>query len=138
MAQNSWNEFALNVDEELLLETAQRIVDLGFKDLGYEYVVLDDGWSNGRNASNNNTLLPNLKKFPRGIAPMADEIHALGLKYGMYSDAGAYTCGGYAGSLGYEEIDAQTFADWGVDYLKYDNCYNNGQAGNQLISYTRY
>ena len=56
----------------------------------------------------------------------------------MYSDAGKYTCGGYAGSLGYEEIDAKTFASWGVDYLKYDNCYNMGQAGNQMISSARY
>ncbi len=69
---------------------------------------------------------------------VADDLHSLGLKFGMYSDAGKYTCGGYQGSLGYEDVDAKTWASWGVDYLKYDNCYNEGQAGNQLISQTRY
>ncbi len=72
------------------------------------------------------------------MASVADDLHALGLGFGMYSDAGKYTCGGFAGSLGYEEVDAQTWAHWGVDYLKYDNCYNMGQAGTQLISATRY
>jgi len=113
------------------------IVDYGLKDLGYHYVILDDCWSFGRNASNNNSLIADPKKFPNGMAAVADKLHALGLGFGMYSDAGKYTCGGYAGSLGYETVDANTFASWGVDYLKYDNCYNMGQAGNQLISSTR-
>lgn len=113
------------------------IVDYGLKDLGYQYVILDDCWSNGRNASNNNSLIWDTKKFPRGMAAVADDMHSLGLLFGMYSDAGKYTCGGYAGSLGYEEVDANTFASWGVDYLKYDNCYNMGQAGNQQISEAR-
>ena len=72
------------------------------------------------------------------MAAVADDLHALGLGFGMYSDAGKYTCGGYAGSLGYETVDANTFASWGVDYLKYDNCYNMGGAGNQQISEARY
>jgi alpha-galactosidase len=72
------------------------------------------------------------------MAAVADDMHALGLGFGMYSDAGKYTCAGYAGSLGYETVDANTWADWGVDYLKYDNCFNEGQAGNQLISRTRF
>jgi alpha-galactosidase len=72
------------------------------------------------------------------MAAVADRLHALGLGFGMYSDAGKYTCGGYSGSLGYETVDANTFASWGVDYLKYDNCYNMGQAGNQQISEARY
>jgi alpha-galactosidase len=134
---DNWNAFGCDVSEDLLLGTAQLIVDYGLKDLGYHYVILDDCWSVGRNASNNNTLMPNLTKFPRGMAIVADELHALGLGFGMYSDAGRYTCGGYAGSLGYETIDAQTFADWGVDYLKYDNCFNTGLAGNQAISSAR-
>ncbi|EHK97092.1 putative Alpha-galactosidase [Glarea lozoyensis 74030] len=77
-------------------------------------------------------------KFPRGMAAVADDIHALNLGFGMYSDAGRYTCGMYEGSLGHETVDANSFAEWGVDYLKYDNCYNEGYAGNQLISSTRY
>jgi len=120
-----------------LQETASLIVEYGLKDLGYYYVVLDDCWSVGRNASANNSLVADPEKFPRGMKAVADDMHDLGLGFGMYSSAGKYTCGGYAGSLGFEEIDAKTWASWGVDYLKYDNCYNEGQAGTQLISYQR-
>jgi alpha-galactosidase len=135
---DNWNSFGCDVSETLLLQTAQLIVDYGLKDLGYHYVILDDCWSIGRNSSNNNSLVADPTKFPNGMAAVADSLHALGLGFGMYSDAGKYTCGGYAGSLGYETIDANTFASWGVDYLKYDNCFNMGQAGNQMISSARY
>lgn len=95
------------------------MVDLGFKDAGYEYVVLDDCWSEmkGRDPVTSR-LVPNTTKFPDGMSGTADKVHALGLKYGMYSSAGTMTCGRYPGSLGYEMIDAATFAEWGVDYLK--------------------
>lgn len=133
------------------------MVELGLRDAGYDYVILDDCWSDGRYS--NGSLKPDFSKFPNGMKHVADQIHALGLKYGMYSDAGKYTCGQYgrdtfapssrcrfgsvltktsAGSLGYETIDAQTFASWGVDYLKYDNCYNEGKSGTPQISYNRY
>jgi len=112
-------------------------VEYGLRDLGYQYVILDDCWSAGRNASTNNSLIADTTKFPNGMAAVADALHAIDLKFGMYSDAGKYTCGGYQGSLGYETVDANTFASWGVDYLKYDNCYNEGQAGNQQISQAR-
>ncbi|PBP16961.1 alpha-galactosidase/alpha-n-acetylgalactosaminidase [Diplocarpon rosae] len=138
MGWDNWNALGCDVSEDLLVETANLIVDYGLKDLGYHYVVLDDCWSTGRNASNNNSLVADAAKFPRGMAAVADDLHALGFGFGMYSSAGKYTCGRYAGSLGYEEVDAQTWADWGVDYLKYDNCYNEGQAGNQQISESRY
>jgi len=138
MGWDNWNALGCDVSEDLLTQTAQLIVDYGLKDLGYHYVILDDCWSVGRNASNNNCLIADPEKFPRGMAAVADDIHALGLGFGMYSDAGRYTCGKYAGSLGYEEVDAHTWASWGVDYLKYDNCYNEGQAGNQQISHARY
>lgn len=72
------------------------------------------------------------------MADVADNLHAMQLKFGMYSDAGKYTCGGYAGSLGHETVDAQTFANWGIDYLKYDNCFNEGNSGNQKLSSDRY
>lgn len=98
--------------------------------------MLDDCWSAGRNESG--YLKWNETKFPNGMAHVADQLHSMGLGFGMYSDAGTYTCGRYAGSLGYETKDAQTFASWGVDYLKYDNCYNEGQSGTPLITYTRY
>ncbi|KAK3942495.1 glycoside hydrolase [Diplogelasinospora grovesii] len=136
MGWDNWNAFGCSVSESLLLSQARLISSLGLRDIGYEYVVLDDCWSSGRDA--NGSLIADATKFPRGMAAVAQEIHAMGLKFGMYSSAGKYTCGMYEGSLGHEQSDAHTFASWGVDYLKYDNCYNQGQAGNQLLSYTRY
>ncbi|KAE8450177.1 hypothetical protein EG329_006958 [Mollisiaceae sp. DMI_Dod_QoI] len=138
MGWDNWNALGCDVSEDLLLQTAELIVDYGLKDLGYHYVILDDCWSSGRDASKNNSLIADATKFPNGMATVADRLHALGLGFGMYSDAGKYTCGGYAGSLGFETVDANTFASWGVDYLKYDNCFNMGQAGNQQISSVRW
>lgn len=136
MGWDNWNAFGCNVSETLLTQTAELIVQYGLKDLGYHYVILDDCWSVGRDPTNS-SLLANTVKFPRGMKAVADDLHALDLGFGMYSSAGTYTCGGYAGSLGYETIDAETWASWGVDYLKYDNCYNEGQAGTQLLSRDR-
>jgi len=136
MGWDNWNAFGCDVSEALLLQTAHRMVALGLRDSGYHYIVLDDCWSNGR--YENGSLRPDFTKFPHGMAHIADELHRMGFGFGMYSSAGFYTCGQYAGSLGYEEIDAQSFAGWGVDYLKYDNCYNGGQSGTANISYARY
>jgi alpha-galactosidase len=119
------NAFGCNVNETILLSTAQAMADFGLRDLGYNYVVLDDCWSQGRNASG--YLVEDSKKFPNGMAHVADRIHALGMKFGMYSSAGVFTCGRYPGSLGFEQKDADIFASWGVDYLKYDNCFNLGR-----------
>lgn len=77
-------------------------------------------------------------KFPNGMKAVADRIHALGFKFGMYSSAGVFTCGRYPGSLGYEQKDADLWASWGVDYLKYDNCFNQGQSGTPKLSFDRY
>lgn len=116
---NSWNAYFCDVDQDKILEAANAIVDLGFKDAGYEYVILDDCWSEkGGRDPDTGRLLPNLTTFPDGMSGTADLVHGLGLKYGMYSSAGLTTCAGYPASLGYEELDAQTFAEWGVDYLK--------------------
>ena len=112
------------------------MVDYGLRDLGYNYVILDDCWSAGRTA--NGTLQPNMTRFPNGMGHVADKLHSMGLMFGMYSSAGLYTCAKYAASLGREVQDANTFAFWGVDYLKYDNCYNEGQSGTSLITYNRY
>lgn len=138
MGWNTWNAFACNVDEQLLETAARSIADLGLRDIGYKYVILDDCWSAGRNTSGNGSLIVDTTKFPNGMAAVAEYMHSLDLKFGMYSDAGRYTCGKYEGSLGHEEIDATTFATWGVDYLKYDNCYNEGNAGTQYLSRNRY
>ena len=83
------------------------MVELGLRDIGYYYVILDDCWSDGR--YENGSLKPDFSKFPNGMAWMADQMHSMGLGYGMYSSAGKYTCAQYAGSLGYEDIDAQTW-----------------------------
>lgn len=138
MGWDNWNAFACDVDAELVQSSAEAIVDLGLRDLGYEYVILDDCWSAGRNTSGNGSIIADLTKFPNGMAAVAEGVHDLGLKFGMYSSAGRYTCGSYEGSLGHEEVDAQTWANWGVDYLKYDNCYNQGEAGTQKLSRDRY
>ncbi|KAL8708068.1 MAG: hypothetical protein Q9220_007000 [cf. Caloplaca sp. 1 TL-2023] len=134
--QMGW-AYGCEIDGETLLETAQKMVDYGLRDLGYKYVILDDCWSEPER-SENGSLVANSTKFPDGMKAVADQIHDLGLLFGMYSSAGEYTCAQYLGSLNHETQDAQTFADWGVDYLKYDNCYNQGQEGNSLITFNRY
>ncbi|PSR84183.1 glycoside hydrolase family 27 protein [Coniella lustricola] len=124
MGWNSWNTYQCDINAALFLSQAQAMVDLGLLDLGYNYVNLDDCWSvmDGRDVDTNQ-LLPDLDKFPKGISGLADEIHAMGFQIGIYSSAGTKTCAGYPASIGYENIDAETWAAWGIDYLKYDNCY---------------
>nr|O94221.1 RecName: Full=Probable alpha-galactosidase B; AltName: Full=Melibiase B; Flags: Precursor [Penicillium simplicissimum]CAA08915.1 alpha-galactosidase 1 [Penicillium simplicissimum] len=120
---NSWNAFGCDVDSTKIMTAANEMVHLGLKDLGYEYVNIDDCWSvkNTRN-STTQRIIPDTQKFPDGISGVADQVHQLGLKIGIYSSAGETTCAGYPASLGYEKVDAEAFAEWGIDYLKYDNC----------------
>ncbi|KAK9372138.1 glycoside hydrolase superfamily [Lipomyces chichibuensis] len=136
MGWNNWNAFACSVNEHLLLSTAEKMAAIGLRDAGYEYIVLDDCWSLGRDEKGN--LQHDPEKFPHGMKYVAEKLHALGFRFGMYSDAGTYTCARYVGSLGYEKQDAQTFASWDVDYLKYDNCYNEGLSGTPKITSERY
>ena len=124
MGWNSWNIYACDINEELIREVAEAMVDRGLKDVGYEYVVIDDCWHGKRDSLGFITADPG--KFPSGIKALADYIHALGLKFGIYSDAGWKTCGGRPGSRGYEFQDALKYAEWGVDFLKYDWCYTEG------------
>ncbi|XP_039115106.1 alpha-galactosidase 3 [Dioscorea cayenensis subsp. rotundata] len=125
MGWNSWNFFACNINEAVIKETADALVSTGLADLGYNYVNIDDCWSSLlRNAEGE--LVPDPKTFPSGIKALADYIHRKGLKIGIYSDAGAFTCQVRPGSLFHEKDDAGLFASWGIDYLKYDNCYNLG------------
>ncbi|KAK4115188.1 glycoside hydrolase family 27 protein [Canariomyces notabilis] len=121
MGWNSWNTFKYAVDEKLIKSTAMRLVDTGLARLGYDYVNIDDGWQTYQRDSNGHQQA-NATKFPNGIKAVADYVHSLGLKLGIYSDAGIYDCGFYPGSHGYEELDASLYAQWDVDYLKYDNC----------------
>ncbi|NQV33501.1 MAG: glycoside hydrolase family 27 protein [Phycisphaeraceae bacterium] len=126
MGWNSWNTFRLDINEEVVRGIADIFVDKGFKDAGYEYIVIDDGWQVDRNDQGN--IMVNKAKFPSGIKALADYIHSKGLKFGIYSDAGYATCGGFPGSLGYEYQDARQYAAWGVDYLKYDWCNTGNQS----------
>ena len=125
MGWNSWNKFGCNVSETLIREMADAMVSSGMRDAGYEYIVIDDCWQLGRDSLGN--ILPDSERFPSGMKALADYIHSLGLKFGIYSCAGSKTCQGRPGSRGYAFQDARTYAAWGVDYLKYDWCYDEGQ-----------
>jgi alpha-galactosidase len=118
MGWNSWNHFAEKVDDKVVRETADAMVSSGMAAAGYVYVNIDDTWEGGRDAAGN--LVPN-SKFP-DMKALADYVHSKGLKIGIYSSPGPFTCGGYVGTYGHEEQDARTFAGWGIDYLKYDWC----------------
>jgi alpha-galactosidase len=156
---NSWNAYNCNITEANFLSAAQKLVDLGlkvtsrrrlvypltftlahiFKDAGYEYVNIDDCYSQKQRDYTTHRIVPDFTKFPDGINATAQKVHAMGLKIGIYSSAGNYTCAGYPASLGYEDLDAETFSEWGMDCkryivfsaspksdlcldLKYDNC----------------
>lgn len=120
MGWMSWNFFGEDINEENLKATADLMVSEGFLDAGYEYLFIDDCWQGGRD--NRNNIIADPVKFPSGIKALADYVHSKGLKLGIYSDAAPLTCAGYTASLGFEEQDAKTFAEWDVDYLKYDYC----------------
>lgn len=121
MGWMTWNLFQGNISEKLIKETADAMVEHGFRDAGYEYIFIDDLWQGGRDRHNN--IIPDPEKFPNGIKALADYVHSKGLKLGIYSDAAQLTCGGWTASYGFEEQDARTFASWGIDYLKYDYCH---------------
>jgi alpha-galactosidase len=125
MGWNSWNKFGCNVSEKLIREMADAIVTSGMRDAGYVYLVIDDCWQVDRDAQGN--ILPDPQRFPSGMKALADYVHAKGLKFGLYSDAGTLTCQKRPGSRGYEFQDARQYAAWGVDYLKYDWCSTGTQ-----------
>ncbi|KAA3439814.1 glycoside hydrolase family 27 protein [Rufibacter hautae] len=124
MGWNSWNKFACNVDEKLIRETADAMVSSGMKAAGYTYINIDDCWHGDRDSLG--FIQADPKRFPSGMKALADYVHSKGLKLGIYSDAGSQTCGGRPGSRGYEFQDAQQYAKWGIDYLKYDWCNTEG------------
>jgi len=134
MGWNSWNKFACDVSEQLIRATADAMVSSGMKDAGYRYVVIDDCWQVARDSVG--TIVVDAERFPSGMKALADYVHARGLKFGLYSDAGTKTCQGRPGSRGYEYQDARTYASWGVDYLKYDWCSHgtqNAEASYRLM-----
>ncbi len=133
MGWNSWNTFASNINEKLIMEMADVIAEGGYKDAGYKYVIIDDCWSL-RERDKNGKLVANPELFPHGLKYLSDYIHSKGLLFGMYSCAGILTCAGYPSSYGHEYEDARQFAEWGVDYLKYDFC-NFPSSGNCKNAY---
>jgi alpha-galactosidase len=118
MGWNSWNHFGDKVNDANVRATADAMVSTGMRDAGYIYVNVDDTWEGQRDAQGN--IHPN-SKFP-DMKALADYVHSKGLKFGIYSAPGPKTCGEYEGSYGHEQQDADTYAEWGVDYLKYDLC----------------
>ncbi len=118
MGWNSWNKFAGRISDRDVRDMADAMVASGMNKLGYVYINIDDTWEAGRDAQGN--ILTN-RKFP-DMKALADYVHSKGLKIGIYSSPGPFTCAGYPGSFGHEEQDARTYAAWGIDYLKYDLC----------------
>ncbi len=118
MGWNSWNFFAGKVTDKDIRDTADLLVSTGMRDAGYVYVNIDDTWEGKRDGQGR---IQSNEKFP-DMKALADYVHSKGLKLGIYSSPGAQTCARFEGSLGHEQQDAQTYADWGIDYLKYDLC----------------
>jgi alpha-galactosidase len=120
MGWNSWNTFFEDISEAKIMEVADAFISSGLKDAGYLYVNIDDGWALER--SSDGTIIPDPKKFPRGMKYVADYVHSKGLKFGIYTAPGEKTCAKFVGSLGFEQKDVETYAAWGVDYIKLDGC----------------
>ena len=123
MGWNTWNTFGEHIDEDLIRASADALVESGLADAGYRYVVIDDCWAL-RHRDENGKMVPDPKKFPSGMKALGDYIHSKGLLFGMYSCAGNLTCAGFPGSYDHEFEDAKMFAEWGIDFLKYDYCYH--------------
>ena len=133
MGWNTWNTFGHEISDALVRESTDAFVEQGLKDAGYQYVVIDDCWSKKVRDPETDRLVAEPAKFPEGMKAVADYVHGKGLKFGMYSCAGQRTCGDYPGSFDHEFLDAETFASWGVDFLKYDFCYKPVGVDGQLL-----
>lgn len=123
MGWSSWNLFRNKINEDLIYETAKALKDSGLSDCGYKYVNIDDCWQSSLR-DKNGRLQGDLSSFPNGIKNLVEKVNALGLKLGIYSSNGTLTCEDLPASLGKESIDADTFAEWGIEYFKYDFCHN--------------
>lgn len=135
MGWNSWNKYKCDISETLIRKQADAMASSGLKDAGYQYIVIDDCWQSHRDEKGNIQADP--ERFPSGIKALVDYVHSKGLKFGLYSDAGVLTCAGRPGSAGYEFQDARQYAEWGVDYLKYDWCYTgtrNAEAAYTIMA----
>src|SRR4051794_14191867 len=147
MGFNTWNAFACNINEDLIRSTALAMKNNGMADAGYKYVNLDDCWQDGRTLTApdkalvardaDGHIISDPTNFPSGMKSLADYVHSLGMKFGLYSSNGTATCQGVAGQLGHETIDANDYAKFGVDYLKLDTC-SSGLPSDPKAFYTRY
>ena len=132
MGWNSWNTFTWDISDELIRGIADKFITEGYKDAGYEYIVIDDCWSL-KERDGKGRLVADPVKFPDGIKALADYIHSKGLKLGIYSCAGTHTCAGHPGSFEHEFADAEQFAEWGADFLKYDYCFKPRNMSGELL-----
>lgn len=123
MGWNSWNKFGCDINEQVIKSNAKRMLDLGLDRVGYKYLNIDDCWLLKDRDANSHIIVDPVK-FPKGMKEMGDFLHGQGLLFGIYNSAGTMTCQQLAGGLTYEQTDANDYASWGVDYFKYDNCYN--------------
>ncbi len=140
---NSWNTFGCNISESLIKSMADAMVSSGMRDVGYQYIVVDDCWFNPNRDSSGN-LQGDPTRFPSGMKSLGDYLHGKGLKFGLYEAPLDKTCGQYfnsypgaTGSQGHEVADARQFAAWGVDYLKYDWCSPNGSINDQVTTFAK-
>lgn len=143
MGWDSWDTFGCNVNQQDIEQTANWLLASGMRNAGYRYVIIDDCWFNPTR-SPTGSLRADATKFPSGMRWMAWFLHSHGLRFGIYESAGPSTCAqlndfypGSTGSLGHEQQDAQTFASWGVDYLKYDWCSRQGTLHDQIVEFTK-
>ena len=134
MGFNTWNKFGCNVDEKLIRETADALVATGMLEVGYKYLVIDDCWQVARDASGR--IMADPRRFPGGMKALADYVHGKGLLFGLYTDVGPKTCAGRPASFGFEDMDAASYAEWGVDYVKVDWC--NADNLDPRVEYTKF
>jgi len=128
MGFNTWNTFGKDINEQMIKESADAIVANKLLEAGYEYLVIDDCWSEKERDPVTKKIIPDRTKFPNGMKAVSDYVHSKGLKFGMYSCAGLRTCADYPGSFDHEYLDAETFAEYGCDFLKYDFCFKPESA----------
>ena len=133
MGFNTWNTFGPDINDQVIRETADAMVEQGLLDAGYEYLVVDDCWSERERDPVTKKIVADRKNFPDGMKAVADYVHSKGLKFGMYTCAGMRTCAGYPGSYRHEFLDAETFAEIGVDFLKYDFCCMSYYADGPML-----
>lgn len=133
MGFNTWNTFGGEINEKMIRECADALVENGLKNAGYEYLVIDDCWSERQRDAATGKIIADKQKFPHGMKAVSDYVHGKGLKFGMYSCAGVRTCADFPGSYDHEFLDAKTFAEYGCDYLKYDYCFKPVVANGEML-----